>query len=205
MRSLEFHLMAAGLWPGGKGPPPGWHWGKPRREEQERWHAALPQSPRGFWINGLAVVLRSRSTKGPIAGGVGTGMWAAQLHAHRDNRGLQSREALVSSEIVRHKAGILGPGARRRPGEVPAGTQGQRGPGVQAQACHCGPVTAPPLSGPPFPSPVYDIFQIKDKAERGCQALGSRTVLQPPRPQALHLTFEPPFRPLQNGEASSAS
>lgn len=87
-------------------------------------------------------------------------MWAAQLHAHRDNRGLQSREALVSSEIVRHKAGILGPGARRWPGEVPAGTLGQRALGSRPSPATAGPATALALSGPLSQAYLYDIFQL---------------------------------------------
>ena len=60
----------------------------------------LSQSRWAFGINSPAVVLRSRSTKGPTAGRDWAGVWAAQLQTHSDNQGFQSREAGGSSEIV---------------------------------------------------------------------------------------------------------
>lgn len=91
-------LIAAAPWPRPKCPPPSSSQDNPHWEEC--WHAALSQSHWTFWINGLAVVLRSESTKGPKAGRGAARMWAPQLHAHGDNQGFQSREARVSSEIM---------------------------------------------------------------------------------------------------------
>ena len=64
-------FLAAGLWAEGQGPPPGSGGDNPHREE--RWHIALSRSRRAFWINSPAVVLKSRSTKGPTAGRGGGG------------------------------------------------------------------------------------------------------------------------------------
>lgn len=73
-------------------------WDNPHREGC--WQGTLSQSRWAFGINSPAVVLRSRSTKGPTAGRDWAGVWAARLQTHSDNQGFQSREAGGSSEIV---------------------------------------------------------------------------------------------------------
>lgn len=141
-------------------------------------------------------------------------MWAAQLYAHGDNRGFQSREARVSSEIVLAQRGhswlrsqtIPGGGARHRN----TGTTGPwvPGPVLPLQALS----QLLPHSGPQFPTCelalkayLEDTFQLQGSKTRLSGAVkphGQEAPTQPTRPQALHLRLKPPFPYLQNGEGS---
>lgn len=145
-RSLDFLL---GLSPSLQCPCPddratslsGWD----NSHREERWHAALSQSRWAFWINSPAVVLRSRSTKGPTGGRDGAGVWAAQLHAHGDNRGFQSREARVSSEIVLAQRVHSGLWSQTIPGGGTLGVHRDNGAlGSRPHPATAGPITATP-------------------------------------------------------------
>lgn len=120
-------------------------WDNPHREG--RWQAALSQSHWAFWINSPAVVLGSRSTKGPPAGRDGAGAWAAQLHTGSDNRGFQSRKARVSSEIVLAQRVHSQLWSRTIPGGGALRVHGDsRALGSRPQPGTAGPITAtPPL------------------------------------------------------------
>lgn len=136
-------------------------------------------------------MLRSESTKGPIAGRGAARMWAAQLHAHGDNQGFQSREARVSSEIMLAQREHSRLWSQTIPGGGAHGCAGQK--------AIAGPVRA---TSPLWASVSHLLSGSKGQRLGAGKPRCQEQSMKPRRPQVLHLTFQPPFPHLQNGKGN---